>query len=88
LLSYPDYKSAEKGIYPDPVIDPLYTGKLTRKEGIERMKEHISSSPEYLEMIRKKSAEQGISFDSMLYLDARYIYDLKVSEGTIKPSDP
>lgn len=88
LLSFPDYKSAEKGIYPDPVLDPLYTGELTRKEGIERMKKQIVSSPEYLEMIRKKSVERGISLDSMLYLDAVYIYNLKVAEGTIEPSDP
>ncbi len=86
LLSYPDYKLAEQGIYPKPVLDPLYTGKLTRKEGIEVFRKQIMESPELLEMVRNKSAAQGISLDSMLYLDALCIYDMKVQAGTIVPA--
>lgn len=87
LLSYPDYKLAEQGIYPKPVIDPLYAGKLTRKEGIEIIRKQISSSPEMMDLVRKKAAQQGVTADEMLMKDATYVYDLKVQEGTIRPSD-
>lgn len=87
LLSYPDYKSAEKGIYPKPVLDPLYTGKLTRSQGIKRIEKDLRASPEQAESIRQKAADRSIPVDSMFYIDAQYIYDLKVSNGSIKPAD-
>ncbi len=87
LLSFPDYKSAEKGIYPEPVLDPLYTGKLTRREGIARIEKELRSSTEQMALIEQKSIDRGIQIDSMIYLDAVCVYETKVSAGIVKPAE-
>jgi hypothetical protein len=87
LLSYPDYKSAEEGIYPEPVLDPLYTGKLSREQGISVIEKELRSSDEQLKIIERKAKERGVPVDSMVRLDAIYVYDYKVEKGYILPPD-
>jgi hypothetical protein len=83
LLVFPDYKLAETGVYPKPELDPMYIGKLSKEECIKRILLEMKSSKEILSDVRRKSLERNIPFDSMLNMDARYIYDYKVSKGII-----
>ena len=49
--------------------------KRKRLEAIQGIIENIKGSPEWLDLIRKKAAENQIPVDSMLKLDAIYIYE-------------
>lgn len=88
LLSYPDYKSAEKGIYPEPKPDPLYTGKLGRKECVIIVRGEVMSSlfsnRDYLLGMMEKAKSRNISLDSLVTLDAEWILQDKIYKGMVK----
>jgi hypothetical protein len=87
LLVFPDYKSAEKGIYPDPVPEPLYCGKLTRVQGIAELEKQLLSSAQSHEVMMNKSINSGVPLDSIALHEATSLYEAKVAGGVIVPLD-
>ncbi len=91
LLSFPDYESAKIGKYPTPVIDPLYTGKLTREEILQRLKldllqEYISDSLKQQDWTAK-AAEENLSIETYLGKQAGIRMEEQISAGIIVPKN-
>lgn len=89
LLSFPDYESARKGLYPDPVIDPIYTGKLTPDEIIVRMREMIHAEFD-ADTLRQhtwleKAETEGIDINDFLDMEAERQMNEKIKSGIIIP---
>jgi len=87
LLSFPDYKSAKNGIYPDPVIDPLYTGKLTEEEALIRIRSEVISELEVNKSMRmtlfNRSQSQNVSFYSLMDEEAKSRLNDKIIRNII-----
>jgi hypothetical protein len=89
LLSYPDYESAKSGKYPTPVIDPVYTGKLTREEIILRLK--LDLLQEYLgdslkqQQWSAKAAEENLGIEAYLGKQAGIRMEEQINAGIIVP---
>jgi len=89
LLSFPDYESAKKGKYPTPVIDPLYTGKLTREEIILRFQQEIaqelkSDTTRQREWI-DQAAREKISLEDLIKRYAGKRMEEQINQGIILP---
>lgn len=89
LLSYPDYDNAKKGKYPTPVIDPVYTGKLTREEILLRLQQDVRQ--EFAQDTLKqqqwtaKAAEENLGIDAYLDKQAGIRMEEQISAGIIVP---
>lgn len=78
-------EDALKGIYFENDYQPikakikqkLDTGKPSSAEFIQTIKNNIKVSPEWFRQVREKAKRRGISEDSMLTLDALYIFKVK-----------
>lgn len=89
LLSFPDYDNAKKGKYPTPVIDPLYTGKLSKEEILIRLQKDISAelssdsikNQEWIDMAR----EENISYDELIKKQATIKMEEQINGGIILP---
>jgi hypothetical protein len=89
LLSFPDYESAKKGEYPTPVIDPLYTGKLSRKEILSRIQQDMiselrSDSIKNQEWIDMAKAE-NVSYEELIKRQAKIKMEEQINGGIIIP---
>ncbi|HPF65830.1 hypothetical protein, partial [Lentimicrobium sp.] len=79
------------GKYPTPVIDPLYTGKLSREEILQRLKldllqEYISDSLKQQDWTAK-AAEENLSIETYLGKQAGIRMEEQISAGIIVPKN-
>jgi hypothetical protein len=78
LLRYPDYQLARKGIY--KTLDPskksfdIYGLNKDDKRKVLEIENQIRQQPRLLEKIQEKADERYISLDSMITLDAIWLY--------------
>lgn len=78
-------EDALKGIYFENDYQPikeeikrkLARGKPSAQEFIQTIKNNIKASPDWWRQVREKAKHRGISEDSMLTLDALYIFEVK-----------
>ena len=78
LLRFPDYEMARKGIYTtiDPTKKTLDINNLdiNAKKRILEIEKEIRQKPWLLKVIKEKADERYISLDSMITLDAFWLY--------------
>lgn len=62
----------------DGLDNALETANVSYEDlKIQQIIEEIKFSPEWLNQVNDKAIEKNISLDSMLYLDAKYLYDIE-----------
>ncbi|MGC8865810.1 MAG: glycosyltransferase [Bacteroidales bacterium] len=85
LIWEADIKDAMRGIYFRHDFQPIMENQKQinkmlrpdRKEFIELLRNNIKASPGWWKQIKEKARQRGISEDSMLTLDAKYIFEVK-----------
>lgn len=81
LLREYDIELAKKGIYVE--LEPAYYQKpaaeieehLSREERIKEIETRIRASKPLLRLLEEKADKRGVSLDSMIILDATWLYD-------------
>ncbi|MCD4694688.1 MAG: hypothetical protein K8S16_00500 [Bacteroidales bacterium] len=82
LLRYPDYKLGRKGIY--KTLDPtkksfdIYDLNEDDKRRILEFETQIRQRPRMLEIIKEKADKRNLSLDSMITLDAMWLYQREI----------
>jgi hypothetical protein len=73
-LVMPNYKNAKKGIYyqDEKTFREEFESK-SEKDRLLNYEKYIRSNAIYMEAEKKKAAEKGITIDSMIKLDARWL---------------
>lgn len=89
LLREYDIELAKKGIYVEMVPQLYYEineskNTLSREERIKEIETRIRGSESLLMSIKEKAENRGIELDSMIHLDAVWIYNKKYSNKTKK----
>lgn len=85
LIWEPYAPDALKGIYFENDFQPIQEKikqkmareKPSAQEFIQVLKNNIKASPDWWRQVKEKARRKGISEDSMLTLDARYIFEVK-----------
>jgi hypothetical protein len=87
-LRFPNRDSATKGIYyrgdltydelliKSNIITPLDTAKSDLERYIENFDKYIRTNEEWFNKIKEKAALKGISIDSAIRLDGKWLYEL------------
>lgn len=68
LICTPDYNAALQGL-------PEKTMSLQEKEAIESIIKRIKKDKNWYKLVKEKALKRNISLDSMLKLDAKYVFD-------------
>jgi hypothetical protein len=72
LLVFPDYKAAKVGFYPKPEVKKNVINKEQRTP--EYYEKLIRQSPKQMKMMEEKAIIKGISIDSVIKQDAKWLY--------------
>jgi hypothetical protein len=89
-LISPNYEDAKKGIYytnDKPTVvkqSKEKTDELTKKKRLDQIVNYINSSPTWMKQVEEKARLKKISVDSMIHLDALFMYNKELNENKIQ----
>lgn len=88
LLSFPNYDSAKVGRYPDPVIDPLYLGKLNEQQAFYKyradvIKELLKNNFQLMSYY-KKAGQNNMALDAYIDKEARSRMEEQIKSKVIR----